>query len=115
MRGVLRMTDWRPEAAEAVGVFFLVLAGGCALLANAAGGALGAVGVALVFAFVIAVLVYALGPVCGAHFNPAITLAFAATGHFPWRRVLTYVLAQAAGATAAALALRLLLGDVARE
>ncbi len=107
--------DLRPAFAEALGAFALVLAGCGAIMANAETGALGHVGVALTFAFVIAVMVYALGHVCGAHFNPAITLAFAATGHFPWRRVPSYVLAQAAGATAAALALRLLLGDVARE
>lgn len=102
------MTDRRPEAAEAIGVFFLVFAGGAAALT----GFVGPVGVALAFGFAIVVLVYGLGHVCGAHFNPAITLAFAATGHFPWRRVPTYVLAQLVGATLAALALRLVFPDV---
>lgn len=103
------MTDRRPELAEALGTFFLVLAG-CGAAMTGAGGL---VGVALAFAFVILVLVYALGHVSGAHFNPAVTLAFALTGHFPWRRVASYALAQAAGATAAALALRVLVGNVA--
>lgn len=96
------MADVRPEVAEAVGVFFLVLAGGAAILVHA-----GPLAVSLVFGFVIAVMIYALGHVCGAHYNPAITVAFALTGHFPWRRVPTYVLAQIAGAVVAAALLRM--------
>lgn len=107
------MVDRRPEIAEALGVFLLVIAGCGAIMVNAATGALGAVGVSLVFGLAIVVLVYALGHVCGAHFNPAITIAFAVTGHFPWRRVPSYVLAQIVGATAAAALLRLLLGPIA--
>jgi aquaporin NIP len=101
--------DLRAEAAEAVGVFFLVLLGGAAILGDAAGGPLG---VSLAFGFTVLVLVYALGPISGAHYNPAITLAFAATRHFPWRRVPTYILAQTLGATGAALVLLALFGDV---
>lgn len=107
-----RSRDPRPELAEALGVFFLVLAGCGAAATDAVTGALGHLGVALVFAFVITVLVYALGHVCGAHFNPAITLAFAVTGHFPWRRVPTYVLAQVLGAVLASLVLVALFGSV---
>lgn len=102
--------DLRPEAAEAIGVFFLVLAGCGAIMVEAQTGALGGVGVALTFAFVIVVLVYALAPICGAHYNPAITLAFAASGHFPWRRVPSYIVAQLLGAIAAAFVLKGLLG-----
>lgn len=87
---------------------------GCgAIMANATTGALGHVGVALTFAFVNCGHHLRLGHICGAHYNPAVPLAFAATGRFPWRRVPTYILAQVAGATLAAFALRVLLGDVA--
>ncbi|MEK6976551.1 MAG: aquaporin [Candidatus Thermoplasmatota archaeon] len=92
--------DLRPEAAEALGVFFLVLAGGAAILDGA-----GSLAVALAFGFAVAVLIYALGHVCGAHYNPAITIAFALTGHFPWRRVGPYLAAQLLGALAAAVLL----------
>lgn len=109
----MAMPDLRPEIAEAIGVYFLVLAGCGAIMANALGAGLGAVGVSLAFALAIVVLIYAMGHICGAHYNPAITLAFASTGHFPWRRVPTYLLAQVAGATAAAFTLRVLVGDVA--
>ncbi|HUR68306.1 MAG TPA: aquaporin [Candidatus Thermoplasmatota archaeon] len=103
----------RPELAEALGAYLLVLAGCGAIMANALTGAVGPVGIALTFGFAILVLVYALGHICGAHYNPAITIAFAVTGHFPWRRVPTYVAAQLAGGTLAALTLRLALGNVA--
>lgn len=91
-----------------MGVFFLVLAGGAAILGGG-----NALAVAFAFGFVVAVLVYALGHVCGAHFNPAITLGFAATGHFPWRRVPGYLAAQVLGAVAAAFLLDLLFVDIA--
>lgn len=100
-------SDWRPEAAEALGAFFLVLAGGGAILADA-----GALAVALAFGLTIAALIAALGHVSGAHFNPAITVAFAATRHFPWRRVPAYVAAQVLGALAAALLLTWWHGDI---
>jgi aquaporin NIP len=93
--------DLRPEAAEALGTFFLLLVGGTALLSGQPAWL-----VAAAFGGVILVLVYALGPLSGAHFNPAITVAFAVTRHFPWRRVASYVAAQLAGAVLAVLLLR---------
>ena len=50
-------------------------------------------------ALVVMAMIYSLGPISGAHFNPAVTLAFALRGNFPWRRVLGYWVAQCAGAT----------------
>lgn len=87
----------RATLAEGLGTFFLVLVG-CGAVASGAD----PVGVALAFAFVLAALVYALGHVSGAHFNPAITIAFASVGRFPWRRAPSYIAAQFAGAIAAA-------------
>ena len=92
--------DWRPEGAEAVGTFLMVLLGGAAIVTGQP-----AALVAVAFGGAVMVLIYALGHVCGAHFNPAVTLGFAATGHFPWRRVPSYVGAQVLGAVAAGLAL----------
>ena len=57
-------------------------------------------------------MVYALGHVSGAHFNPAVTAAFAVGRHFPPGHVLPYWIAQVAGALGAALLLRISLGDV---
>jgi glycerol uptake facilitator-like aquaporin len=99
------MTDRRPEAAEGLGAFFLVLVGCGAVMVDAGTGRPGHVGVALAFGLVVPVLVDALGHVSGAHLNPAITLAFAATGHFPWGRVPSHLAAHVPGATLGALGL----------
>jgi aquaporin NIP len=73
--------------------------------------ALGHVGVALTFGLVIMAMIYAVGHVSGAHLNPAVSVAFALTRHFPWTRVTAYGAVQVAGALAAALLLRASLGD----
>lgn len=95
--------EWRAEAGEALGTFLLLLVGGAAVVTGQP-----ALVVSLAFGGVVLVLVYALGHLSGAHFNPAITVAFALTRHFPWRRVGTYVAAQLAGALAACLLLTFL-------
>ena len=96
--------------AEALGTFFLVVAGCGAVVVNARTGALGHVGVALAFGLVVAAMVAATGHVSGAHINPAVTAAFALFRHFPWREVPAYVAAQFAGAVAAAALLVALFG-----
>src|SRR3954464_6591519 len=94
----------RSAAAEAVGTALLLatvvgsgimgerLAGGnvaLALLANTLATGSGLVALILTF-----------GPISGAHFNPAVSLADASQGGLPWREVPGYVLAQVAGAFA---------------
>lgn len=111
MDSIAAVPDQRPglarrAAAEAFAAFALVFAGCGAIVADSArGGTLGAVGIALAFALVIMVMVYATGHLSGAHVNPAVTLAFTLTRHFPRRDAAAYVGAQLAGATAAAFAL----------
>jgi aquaporin NIP len=58
-------------------------------------------------------MIYAAGHISGAHFNPAVSFAFALTRHFPWPRAVAYWVAQFSGALAAALLLRASLGHVA--
>ncbi|HEX3330653.1 MAG TPA: MIP family channel protein [Gaiellales bacterium] len=103
----------RSLLAEAIGTFALVFAGCGAIMVDAKTGALGHVGVAISFGLVIMVMIYAVGHISGAHFNPAVTLAFAVSRHFPTSRVAAYWAAQLAGATAAAFVLRASLGNVA--
>ncbi len=103
----------RALVAEAIGVFALVFAGCGAIMVNAKTGDLGQVGIAISFGLVIMVMIYAVGHISGAHFNPAVTFAFAVTRHFPRSRAVAYWGAQLTGAVAAALFLRLSLGDVA--
>ena len=95
----------RALAAEFIGTFALVFFG-CGAIANG----LPPTSVALAFGLVITVMIYALGHISGAHFNPAVSIAFAVGRHLAWSRAATYVMAQVLGATAGALALRLTLG-----
>lgn len=100
-------------AAEACGTFALVTGGCGAIMVDHATGALGHGGVAASFGLVIMVMIAALGHVSGAHFNPAVTLAFAVTRHFPWRDVPSYLAGQLLGAIAGALVLRGAFGNEA--
>ncbi len=100
--------------AEFVGTFALVFAGAGAIVIDAKQpGAITHVGIAATFGLVVMVMIYAVGHISGGHFNPGVTLAFAAARHFPLRNVLPYWAAQFLAAIAAAAVLRLMFGDVA--
>jgi MIP family channel proteins len=104
----------RKVGAEMVGTFALVFAGCGAIMVNdVSGGSITPVGIGIVFGLVIMVMVYATGHISDAHFNPAVTLAFASSGGLPWRHVLPYIAGQLVAAIAAAGLLRFLLGPVA--
>ena len=91
---------WRRAAAEGLAAFALVFAGCGAIIADARyGGALGTVGVALVFGLIIMAMIYATGHLSGAHINPAVTFAFTLTRHFAVQDAVAYIAAQLAGAT----------------
>jgi aquaporin NIP len=106
-----RLTPVRPNlgrraAAEGLAAFALVFAGCGAVVTNATHqNALGSVGVSLVFGLVIMVMIYATGHLSGAHINPAVTIAFTLTRHFPGRDAIAYIGAQFVGATTGALLL----------
>jgi len=101
----------RRAVAEFTGTFALVLAGTGAIVVDArAGGAVSHAGVAATFGLIIMVMIFAVGHISGAHFNPGVTLAFAVTRHFPARDVLPYWAAQAAAAIAASAVVREVLG-----
>jgi aquaporin Z len=63
-------------------------------------------------ALMVMAIILFMGAVSGAHLNPAVSLAFALRGNFPWRRLPSYILAQLAGAV---LATYVLLGLVGRH
>ncbi len=104
---------FRRATAEFIGTFALVTAGCGAIAVNATTGTLSHVGVALTFGLIILAMIAATGHISGAHFNPAVTIAFAVMRHFRWRDVPLYVAAQLSGAVIGALTLRLLFGSVA--
>lgn len=87
-------------AAEFLGTFWLVLGGcGSAVLAAAFPQlGIGFVGVALAFGLTVLTAVYALGPVSGGHFNPAVSVGLWAGGRFPGSHLLPYIVAQVIGA-----------------
>jgi aquaporin Z len=103
--------EWRRLVAEAAGTFLLVLVAAGAEVVNAVSdGAVGRTAAVTVPGIMVLALIYTIGETSGAHLNPAVTVAFAARGHFPWGRVPGYVLAQLCGALAAAGLLRLMFG-----
>ncbi|MBS0242220.1 MAG: aquaporin Z [Proteobacteria bacterium] len=101
----------RKLAAEAFGTFWLVF-GGCGSAVFAAAFpqlGIGFLGVALAFGLTVLTMAYTVGPVSGGHFNPAVSTGLAVAGRFSWSELVPYVIAQLAGAVAAALVLYLIL------
>ena len=105
--------EWRRLFSELLGTFFLVLvgAGGAVVNAQSQGAISRAAAVTAPGLMVMAIILF-MGAVSGAHLNPAVSIAFAARGDFPWRRVPGYVIVQLLGATLACLFLWALLGKI---
>lgn len=107
-------THLRPYSAEALGTFLLVFAGPGAVVIDAvSGGRVTDLGVGLSFGLAVMAAIFAFGRVSGAHINPAVTLAFASGGHFPWAHVPAYIAAQLAGGIGASAVHGALFGNVA--
>jgi MIP family channel proteins len=102
------MSNLRAPVAEFIGTFFLCFAGIAAILGNTAavGSGIGLVGIALAHGLALSVAVHAFGGVSGAHFNPAVTVGMLTTGRIGASTGVVYVIAQLAGATAAAMICR---------
>jgi aquaporin Z len=100
----------RRAAAEFFGTFWLVFGGvGSAVIASKFLGSpelgnigIGFLGVAFAFGLTLVTMAYAIGPISGAHLNPAVSIGLWAGGRFPARDLWAYVLAQVVGAVAAA-------------
>ncbi|KAL2931013.1 Aquaporin NIP1-2 [Bienertia sinuspersici] len=95
--------------AEVLGTYFVIFAGCAAVTVNLDGDKVVTLpGIAIVWGLVVMVMVYSVGHISGAHFNPAVTIAFATGRRFPWKQVPAYVLCQVAGSTLASGTLRLI-------
>ena len=100
---------FRNYLSEGIGTFALVFAGTGAIIVNdVSGGVITHVGIALTFGLVIMVMIYSVGEISGAHFNPAVSLGFWMAGTFPGRQVVPYALSQLVGALLGSVLLRLL-------
>ena len=103
--------EWRRLFSELLGTFALVLAAAGGGLLHAKGQISLAAAVVAPGLMVMAIILF-MGAVSGAHLNPAVSLAFALRGDFPWKRVPGYIVTQLIGATVACLFLRLVFGNV---
>src|ERR1043166_7741460 len=88
--------------AEAIGTMILILLGdgvvANVLLAKSKGNSSGWIVITTGWGVAVAIAVYAVGRISGAHLNPAVTIALASIGSFPWAQVPGYIAAQMAGA-----------------
>ncbi len=94
----------KPLAAEFIGTFALVSAvcGSALFSAGFSGIGSGLLGVALAVGITVMAMAYAMGPISGGHFNPAVTLGVWAGGKFEAGRIVPYIIAQVLGGSAAA-------------
>ena len=103
--------EWRRLFSEVLGTFFLVLvAAGGGMMGQAFAGTISRTAAVTAPALMVLGVILFMGKISGAHLNPAVSLAFAARGDFPWMRVPGYVVAQLVGASIAALLLQAVIG-----
>ncbi|KAM0044757.1 putative major intrinsic protein [Helianthus debilis subsp. tardiflorus] len=115
---ILSLVDYPPGfsrkvVAEVVATFLLVFVTcGAGALTTSDNRKVSQLGASVAGGLIVTVMIYAVGHISGAHMNPAVTLAFATAGHFPWIQVPIYAAAQLTGSISASFALRVLLQQV---
>ena len=95
--------------AELLGTFALVFCGtGAIIIDQQTNGQVGHIGVAITFGLTVTAMIYAFGDKSGAHFNPAVTIAFSLANLFPKKQILAYITSQVIGAFIASMLLNFL-------
>lgn len=98
--------------AEIMGTFAIVFCGTGAVIVNKlSNGSLSHAGVAITWGLIVMTMIYTFGNNSGAHFNPAVSIAFALAKKFPYKSILPYIISQCLGAVAASTLLRILFPD----
>jgi len=91
---------------EFIGTFSMIFCGTGAMTVNeVTGGDVTHVGIAITWGLIVMAMIYAFGETSGAHFNPAVTIAFAFAKKFAWKEVPKYIIVQVLGALTASLIL----------
>jgi aquaporin Z len=105
--------EWRRLFSEILGTFLLVLVGAGGGVVNAvSNGAISRAAAVTAPGLMVLAIILFMGAISGAHLNPAVSIAFAARGDFPWLRVPGYIIAQLLGSTLAVLLLWAIFGKV---
>ncbi len=103
--------EWRRLFSELYGTFLLVIvAAGGGMMSQAFPGVISRTAAVVGPGLMVMGIILFMGKVSGAHLNPAVSIAFALRGDFPWRRVPAYIAVQLAGATLACLLLQAVIG-----
>jgi aquaporin Z len=99
----------RSYLTETLGTFILIFCGTGAIVINQqTGGVIGHLGIALTFGLLVMTLIYAFGNISGAHFNPAVSIAFTVARKFPANKLVPYIFSQLLGAVMASFFLKIL-------
>ncbi len=92
-----------------IGTFALVFCGtGSIIINEISGGAVGNTGIAMTFGFIVTAMIYSVGDVSGAHFNPAVSIGFGLAKKMPAKEIIPYIIAQLLGALLASACLNFL-------
>ena len=99
----------RAYIAELIGTFALVFCGtGAVIIDQQSGGAVTHTGIAITFGLIVMCMIYSLGPISGAHLNPAVSIAFTIAKRFPVKLLPGYIISQLTGALLASFILKFL-------
>jgi aquaporin Z len=97
---------------EFIGTFALVFCGTGAIIINTqTHGTISHSGIAITFGLIVSVMIFAFGDISGAHFNPAVTIAFTVSHKLSLKKMCFYVLSQLSGAVCASIVLKFLFPD----
>ncbi|KAK4490539.1 hypothetical protein RD792_001221 [Penstemon davidsonii] len=109
------VTITQKVVAEMIGTYFVIFAGcGSVAVNKIYGGSITFPGICVTWGLIVMVMVYTVGHVSGAHFNPAVTITFALLRRFPWKQVPLYIIAQLSGSILASATLAVMF-DITTE